>query len=556
MKKMIKPIIMIIIFIIMMVTGEKYTLAAPISTSVSMGIIPLMNDEIGYAITDTNSDSRRAQIWNIIKYKSSTSSEYDDENIYCIKAKIGFTGGSYQRANYNIYYDMKTESRENIKNIKGDVLKPVVEGNIEGSNRYSALLAVMDMLYLPGESTQEEKEKLINEVIDYAIDNFPDDKYIDILADNPMEDPLTDEDINAVQQAVIWYFTNYEDESFDKTDVSLWFLYTQDGNNYSSFQSYRPVRGMQVKWLYHYMIDKAKEKAHLYDQGILTGSPIRIDTTNEQLESEISGENCIIGPIHMTSLRVVPYEVELTVKNNGTNITNYKLLNENKQETRQTIKDLVGRNFYISIPKAQLDTITISTKVDYHDKQLKLYASTTKTEQPLVEAHKTNRQDIMELTKKVEEPKKEFDLALRKYITKINGQNVGTSRVPVIDATKLNTQDSSGNKITTASYVHTKDPVTVKIQDKVTYQLTIYNEGEKAGRATKVVDQLPTGLTFNQVKSGNFEIESYEENTNRLILRRKAGNTTNLNQFNGGKPAEETIEIECTVTGNPNIRKQ
>ena len=37
----------------------------------------------------------------------------------------------------------------------------------------------------------------------------------------------------------------------------------------------------------------------------------------------------------------------------------------------------------------------------------------------------------------------------------------------------------------TATYKHRKDPVTVTNGMKVTYSLTVYNEGEKAGRATK-----------------------------------------------------------------------
>ena len=85
----------------------------------------------------------------------------------------------------------------------------------------------------------------------------------------------------------------------------------------------------------------------------------------------------------------------------------------------------------------------------------------------------------------------------------------------------------------------------------VTYKLTVYNEGEKEGRATKIVDQLPTGLKFSKVVSGNFEVQSYDETgDNRLVLTRKAGNTDNLPAYSDGNLSSETIEIECEVTMN------
>jgi len=135
---------------------------------------------------------------------------------------------------------------------------------------------------------------------------------------------------------------------------------------------------------------------------------------------------------------------------------------------------------------------------------------------------------------------KTFDLALRKYITKVNGTDVAESRVPNIKLSTLN----SG---TTATYNHRKNPVEVKTGDKVIYNLTIYNEGEKIGRATKIQDQLPTGLKFTQVISGNFELDSYSETDNLLKLKRTS-NTDNLNAYNGTTLASETIQIECEVT--------
>ena len=152
------------------------------------------------------------------------------------------------------------------------------------------------------------------------------------------------------------------------------------------------------------------------------------------------------------------------------------------------------------------------------------------------------------ITVTVENKAKYFDLALRKYITQVNGENVANTRVPVIDTTSLTTG-------TTASYKHRKDPVAVTTGDKVIYNLTIYNEGQKAGRATKIEDQLPTGLVFNRVVSGNFELDSYSETDNLLKLKRTS-NTDNLDAYNGTTLDSETIQIECTVTAVPTNKEQ
>ena len=152
------------------------------------------------------------------------------------------------------------------------------------------------------------------------------------------------------------------------------------------------------------------------------------------------------------------------------------------------------------------------------------------------------------ITVTVENRAKYFDLALRKYITQLNGENVDNTRAPVIDTSSLTTG-------TTASYNHRKDPVAVTTGDKVIYNLTIYNEGQKPGRATKIQDQLPTGLVFNRVVSGNFELDSYSETDNLLKLKRTS-NTDNLNAYNGTTLDSETIQIECTVTAVPTYKKQ
>ena len=143
---------------------------------------------------------------------------------------------------------------------------------------------------------------------------------------------------------------------------------------------------------------------------------------------------------------------------------------------------------------------------------------------------------------------KEFDLALRKYITKVGDTTLTGNdlRNPDIDKSTIET-----NK--TATYKHRKDPVVVKNGNVVTYKLTVYNEGEKAGRATKIVDQLPTGLVSNlatgaKVTStkGNEYTVTYDSDTNRITF--VTTGTNNLVAYDGTTLDSDTIEVQCTVT--------
>lgn len=104
--------------------------------------------------------------------------------------------------------------------------------------------------------------------------------------------------------------------------------------------------------------------------------------------------------------------------------------------------------------------------------------------------------DFEQLVIKPIEVRPEFDLALRKFITKVNGTELESlgleNREPQVDVTPLINNRKTLN--TTAIYTHTKTPVTVRKGDIVTYIIRIYNEGDTAGYAIKVEDILPAGL--------------------------------------------------------------
>ena len=136
---------------------------------------------------------------------------------------------------------------------------------------------------------------------------------------------------------------------------------------------------MQAKQLYDYLIKTAKANANNYSNSSATGAPAKINTTT--LNYEEVGENYVIGPINITEVsgNTIPYTIDFKVKNSGNETDNYKLLDSNKREVAQgtTVKDLVGKDFYISIPKETTKKVGVSISINYSNSKLTLWASTT-----------------------------------------------------------------------------------------------------------------------------------------------------------------------------------
>ena len=111
--------------------------------------------------------------------------------------------------------------------------------------------------------------------------------------------------------------------------------------------------------------------------------------------------------------------------------------------------------------------LELNININYANRKLTLWASNANDqEQPVAIPEQENETITTTLT-----TSPSFDLALRKYITKINGDELigQNTRVPSIAESTL----QSG---TTATYNHKKDPVAVETCNIVTYNITIYNE--------------------------------------------------------------------------------
>lgn len=98
------------------------------------------------------------------------------------------------------------------------------------------------------------------------------------------------------------------------------------------------------------------------------------------------------------------------------------------------------------------------------------------------------------------------DIALRKFITHINGNSV-VSREPKLSQEK----ETVERRQTTAYYAHRKDPLVVKPGDTITYKMRLYNETLKPASPTSVIDILPKGLTLKTGEGINVGWEKIKE---------------------------------------------
>lgn len=300
-----------------------------------------------------------AKIWDIVRYNSTSDSVFDNSvDYYCVRAGVGFRDTD-AKAVYDILYNFKTD-KSKLASANNKYLNLLA-----GDDVYYKILAMSDLMYIEGQSTEAEKQELITNALKSAhID--PDEFAVEI----------TNSDIEAIQQAALWYFTNQDDPLYDSV--------------YNQLSDYTEVRYQE--W-FTYKIKGENRYKPLSDYG----------SSGEQRQYQ--------------AIAIYNYLINTAIAN------------------EQSYKEGTVRSRSI----------------------ITLYAnSTDENEQPVIV---------------IEKEPAEFDLALRKYITKVNSQNVSVSRNPVIDTQTLN----SG---TTAIYKHKKDPVNVKYGDTVTYNITIYNEGD------------------------------------------------------------------------------
>ena len=558
-------------------------------------------NNIGYAIGNPKY-SGAVKIWYLKTYNSTdeTSVSIKERNLYCIKANYGDTWNTSNQdiVTYNLEYDLQAQ-REEILNklVTGNAANTIVKDLLNPNKEsYRQLLWILDNSYIAGQTDKAEYLAKIGIVKNtkyniYEYNPIEGYDYTNLTTNVEGEYSylLTDDDINAIQKAVIWYYTNYKldgDTTFNKKDNIDWLTITSDnGENYSILSDLNKFtstegkdREEQARILYNYLIDAAENNKGQYTAGnnyTLPTNSVNVNTEGlikdsnniYKIGAQIIDGNIITGPIKINKNNNGEYEIALKVTDtNGEEITssNYEFTDSTGAKLQNTaLEDLVGRTegFYIKVNTKITEQVNIKIDITTEKTEKKLWLSGTETtekitlnpEQPVVEVTRTKETKTVQFVTNIIRTEKIFDLALRKYIVKINNTELSQLQLPQRTPT-----------ITNTTYKHRKDPVSVEVGDIVTYNITVYNEGDKAGYASQVIDQLPAGLIYNSANSvvskdttgadKNTYTVRYDTSLNQVIfniVNTEENPAKELKAYENGNLDYETIEIKCKVVGQP-----
>ena len=375
-----------------------------------------------------------------------------------------------------------------------------------------------------------------------------------------------------------WEVTKLADDGTELPDVNRfgdqgWLKYTSgaDTNSYNwsllnSINTNNDNEGKmlqeQASILYNYLIDAANDYAYSQSSNISDSNPITLTST--KVASKTTETRKILGKfvINKDEANLTPYTLNDKIQIfdvEDHEILEAKIVDANGNEINKTAGELIGQEFYVSVPlNSNIKKVIVKITGNYDTTKKLLWLSSEKTEQPIVEIKR--KPEPINLEASIEDDTV-FDLALRKTIIGVSTKQ-GTSKSVVNEngnsATRTITYDvntlSTG---TTATYKHRKDPVVIEEGDTVKYRLTIYNEGSRRGYASEIVDQLPAGLKTKNA-SGTYTSTDgkvkysyvYDSTTNKITFTNQTKNILDIYK-NGDLIEEEKIEIECEVTAKP-----
>lgn len=172
------------------------------------------------------------------------------------------------------------------------------------------------------------------------------------------------------------------------------------------------------------------------------------------------------------------------------------------------------------------------------------YENSLKSGQPLMNIYAIDEWAYQTFTVGTDINQK-FDLSLKKSIIQV-GDIAINDRVTVESTIGLGERlsyNAAYNKSTDIPLLNLKN--LNDTNNKIIYRIRIYNEGDIAGKATKIEDHLPDGLEFVGItKNPGYDVE-YENNKITLTA---TGDLKDIDAFDGNKMDYEDIEIECKFT--------
>ncbi len=500
-------------------------------------------------------DANRARrpVIKIVKYENAQGQGNVDylTQIYCLRHGIGFgsEGSTAAIVPYTQYFDMKQP--ETI----GNEYKEAIGITAGVTPNYNKIMWILNMVANPN---NQESIIALFEAAGINIDDFKGDK-----AQMTQEEMI--DIIEAAQQMAIWYYTNPTGDYHPSgTNESLRVGLTNQNNSKSPVVSkyYNDEINYPLNELYRYLITKAEEavnRGYTYQTAATT---ISFNKDNARYVEE--GANYKFGPYNLayTSNPGIAVNIEADVQlGNNVKIVNAQGVEYRGNSIAEKILNANGTDFYAVVPKStNVKTFKISVSANYQTTDITYWstsANIAQRNQPVVivqKAPKTfNDEKIIQIT----ETPKEFDLALRKFITGIRSATGVAkqveSREPVITQQALEDLATGRTEFkTTAVKTHRKDALTVETGDIVTYTIRVYNEGDVDGYVDQITDYLPAGLELTENSRIN---QANRWAKDGKVLRTELHTKDLLKAFDKNTKTLSYVDyqVECTVLDTTNL---
>ena len=252
-------------------------------------------------------DGKLINVWKLVSYPQAGAVEgqtFDSSKVlYCLRAGLGFqdafTNGvdySTLAIEYSQIYNIKDE--QDLSTLSA--IYPNISIYDNTSENYKALLWLLDNIYIPGESTQEERDNLLKTVT-YQDENSQVTKsiYDWMKSTEGTNDDLTDSDIDMIQQLAIWYFTNNDQQAYNKdtlNTIKIKYKESAEAEETTTYKTYNEIfkyededseidygryRFNYLNALYKYLVTTAKQKGQEgYVGDGKTSATVYLTTTN------------------------------------------------------------------------------------------------------------------------------------------------------------------------------------------------------------------------------------------------------------------------------------
>ena len=498
------------------------------------------------------SKARRPAI-KIVKYENAQGLGNVDylTQIYCLRHGIGFgsEGSTAAIVPYTQHFDMKQP--ETI----GNEYKEAIGITAGVTPNYNKIMWILNMVANPN---NQESIIALFEAAGINIDDFKGDK-----AQMTQEEMI--DIIEAAQQMAIWYYTNPTGDYHPSgTNESLRVGLTNQNNSKSPVVSkyYNDEINYPLNELYRYLITKSEEavnRGYTYQTAATT---INFNKDNATYVEE--GANYKFGPYNLTYTNNpgINVNIEADVQlGNNIRIVNAQGVEYPGNTVSEKILNANGTDFYAVVPKStNVKTFKIAVSANYQTTDITYWstsANIAQRNQPVVIVQKAPKAFNDEKIIQVREIPKEFDLALRKFITGIRSATGVAkqveSREPVITQQALEDLATGRTEFkTTAVKTHRKDALTVETGDIVTYTIRVYNEGDVDGYVDQITDYLPAGLELTENSRIN---QANRWAKDGKVLRSELHTKDLLKAFDKNTKTLSYVDyqVECTVLDITNL---